>query len=175
LIYETLKRAAYLGIENYYIGAGCLVQTVWNYITDNDLNFGIKDIDIVYFIEDENRITKMKIKDKATDLFKDIPINIDLVNQANVHLWYRDEFGYDIKPYSSIEEAINTWPTTATSIGARMNNDGKWIIYAPYGLNDIFNMVIRPNKVQITKEIYENKVRRWCDNWPQLNVIPWES
>jgi hypothetical protein len=49
-------------------------------------------IDIVYFSEDDED-NENKIKDKATNLFKEVPINIDLVNQGNVHLWYRDDLG----------------------------------------------------------------------------------
>ena len=40
-------------------------------------------------------------------------------------------------------------------------------------LNDLLGLIVRPNKVQIIKEIYENKVLRWKTNWPDLNVIPW--
>lgn len=40
-------------------------------------------------------------------------------------------------------------------------------------LNDLLGLIVRPNKVQITKEIYEKKVLRWKTNWPDLNVIPW--
>lgn len=73
----------------------------------------------------------------------------------------------------SEEAAINTWPTTATAIGVRKTGE-EWNIYAPFGLNDLFGMVVRANKTQITKEIYEKKVNRWTQRWPGLTVIPWE-
>lgn len=46
---DVLERAPLLGLAQYYIGAGCLVQTVWNVISYYDINHGIKDIDIVYY------------------------------------------------------------------------------------------------------------------------------
>ena len=77
-----------------------------------------------------------------------------------------------IEPYPSIEAAISSWPTTATCIGVRMQRDDL-IVYAPYGLNDLFDMIARPNKVQITEAIYIKKVDRWKTCWPKLQIIPW--
>lgn len=173
-LYTVINRAQRLGISNYYIGAGCITQTVWNYLSNNPLHQGIDDIDFVYFndknleIEEEN-----KIIDKASELFKDIDIKIDIKNEARVHLWYEEHFGYNIKPYSSLEAAINTWPTTATAIGLRQETNGELKLYAPFGLNDMFGKIVRANKIQITKDIYENKAGKWLKKWPDLNIIPW--
>ena len=54
------------------------------------------------------------------------------------------------------------------------DDKGEFIVYAPYGLNDLFGMIVRPNKVQITKEIYLNKVERWAKIWHKLKIIPWD-
>jgi len=35
-------------------------------------------------------------------------------------------------------------------------------------------MIVRPNKRQITKEIYLEKVKRWTKLWSRLKVIPWD-
>ena len=84
-------------------------------------------------------------------------MKLDVKNQARVHVWYEQHFGYSIRPYQSLEEAINTWPTTATAVGIRRWNE-EWKIYAPYGLNDLFGKIVRANKAQITQEIFEKKV-----------------
>jgi hypothetical protein len=88
-------------------------------------------------------------------------------------LWYKRHFGYEIQKYKSLESAINTWPTTATAIGVRIEEDNKFKVYAPFGLNDLFGKIVRANKIQITEEIYKNKVVNWLKKWPDLNVIPW--
>jgi len=49
------------------------------------------------------------------------------------------QIGYYIKPYSSIENAINTWPATATAIDIKLENE-KFKIYASFGLNDLFGI-----------------------------------
>ena len=174
---ETLNyimmRAANLGLKYYYIGAGCIAQTVWNYQMGFDLMHGISDIDFVYYDDsdlspEKENMTIQFIKDSVGSC----PVELDIKNQARVHLWYKEHFGYDIKPYISIEDAINSWPTTATSTGVRLEN-GKLKVYAPYGLNDLFGMIVRANKVQITEEIYMQKVKKWTAKWPSLTVIPW--
>ncbi|QHQ62862.1 hypothetical protein Ana3638_20485 [Anaerocolumna sedimenticola] len=174
LIREVLKRAKLSGLNNYYIGAGCITQTVWNYIFHKPFNYGIKDIDFVYFdnvnldYEAENKvITSLK------ELYADMKIQLDVKNQARVHRWYKEHFGYDILPYKSLEAAVNTWPTTATAIGVRKNEDDSLRVYAPFGFNDLFGKIVRPNKVQITEDIYRSKTLRWLEKWPELSIIPW--
>jgi uncharacterized protein len=76
-----------------------------------------------------------------------------------VHLWYEERFGYAIKPYPCCADAIATFPTTATAIGVRWLR-GKFECCAPFGFDDLFGLVVRPNKTQITRGIYEAKVER---------------
>lgn len=172
IIYEFISKCQTLGLEQYYIGAGCIAQTVWNYQSNNDLMYGISDIDFVYFDSTDLSYEKEEeISKKAIEL-ADNKVNIDVKNEARVHLWYKSHFGYDIEPYSSVEHAINTWPTTATSIGVRLEH-GKFIIYAPFGLNDLFGRIVKANKVQITEEIFKIKASKWLSKWSDLIVIPW--
>ncbi|WP_225999255.1 nucleotidyltransferase family protein [Paenibacillus sp. BJ-4] len=172
---DKVLKVSHSELDNYYIGAGCLVQTVWNYLSGNPLEYGIGDIDIVYYdAKDLCREKEEYIERKIVSLLGDIPFKVDVKNEARVHLWYEKKFGYSIEPYQSLEDAINSWPTTATSLGVRKANNGEFKVYAPYGLNDLFNMIVRANKVQITREIYEKKVAKWTKFWPKLQVIPWD-
>jgi hypothetical protein len=175
LVYEICRISQDLDLRNYYIGAGFIAQSVWNHMSNYSLTHGINDIDIAYFDEDISFEKEDRVINKAKELFKDYQLKVDLKNQARVHIWYKDHFGYEIKPYLSVEEAINTWPTTATSIGIRLNQDNSWLVYAPFGLNDLLGKIVRANKVQITKEIYEKKIERWIKYWPDLKIFPWEK
>lgn len=176
IINIAVERAKQLNLANYYIGAGCVTQTVWNYLSNNPLEYGIKDIDFVYFddinidFQSEDRVIS-----QVKELYSDLKIKVDVKNQARVHLWYKNHFGYSIEPYMSVESAINTWPTTATAIGVRKERNNEFKIYAPFGLNDLFGKVVRANKAQITKQIYDNKVSSWLTKWPNLIIIPWEN
>ena len=158
------------GLENYYIGAGCINQTVFNYYSGYDIEYGIGDYDIVYYDEDlsyeaEDKIIKM-IHSKVCDM----DINLDIKNEARVHLWYEEKFGRKIEAYTSVEDAIGRWTSTATCIGVRYKN-GKFIVYAPYGLNDIFSMIIRPVVGNVSTEIYCKKCLKWKDKWPKLKIV----
>ena len=175
LIYNALSNAVKLDLPNWYIGAGCIVQTVWNHFHGYKLDSFIGDIDLVYFdptdlsFEAENKIIQ-----KAMECYNWFSIPVDIKNQARVHLWYEDKFGYAIPSYRSSEGAIDTWPTTSTAIGLRTDGTA-YHLYAPYGLDDLFSLIVRPNKVQITREIYETKVRKWRRFWPKLQCEPWDT
>src|SRR5207247_3042238 len=89
-----------------------------------------------------------------------IPVAVEVHNQARVHLWYERRFCYPIPPYLSVHDAIESWPTTATAIGVGQTPI-EFTVYAPFGLEDLFAMIARPNKRQVTEEIYFRKVERW--------------
>ncbi len=170
-----LKHAELLGMPNWYLGAGCIAQTVWNVLHGFEPEHGIKDYDLVYFdatdtsYEGEDRYIQ-----EGEKLFRDVAGDIEIRNQARVHLWYEKHFGYPIAPHQSAEDAIKTWPTTATTIGVRCDGDGLRV-YAAHGLNDLFGMIIRANKILVSKAVYEQKVGRWTKMWPKLKVIPWDE
>jgi len=91
MIHTTVKRASQLNIDNYYIGAGCITQTVWNYLSDYPLDYGIKDIDFVYY--DNVKMdypSENEIITQVKQLYSDLKIEIDVKNQARVHLWYKE-------------------------------------------------------------------------------------
>ena len=175
IISEAFKRAEQLNLPNWYIGAGCIAQTVWNHFHGFDPESFINDIDLVYFdsvdlsFEAEDGFIR-----KAAEYFKGFSIPIDIKNQARVHLWFEDKFGYNIAPYQSITDAVKTWPTTSTTVAVRPDG-ASYEVYVPYGLEDLFSLSIKPNKVQITREICETKCKRWRKHWPRLKIIPWDE
>ena len=87
ILNEIFTRAPSLGLKDYYIGAGCLAQTIWNYLSGVPLNQGIQDLDLVYFNDKEVSFDEEdNVVSKVHQLYKDIPIKIDVKNQARVHL-----------------------------------------------------------------------------------------
>lgn len=159
---------------NYYIGAGCITNTIWNYLSGYPLTYGISDVDVVYFDnEDLSKASEQKLTEYLVDKIGDFPFRLDVKNQARVHLWYEKKFGFSIQPYVSLEDAINSWPTTATSLGIRKEQNDSFNIYAPFNLDDLFSIIVRPNKRIITREIYDNKAIKWQKKWPELTIIPW--
>jgi hypothetical protein len=174
VISKVLELAPKLGLPDWYLGAGAIAQTIWNELHNFPLEQGIKDCDLVYFDTDSSYEAEDKYIQKAKKLFKDVSVEVEVRNEARVHLWYGSKHGKEIKPYTSTEDAINTWPTTATATGVRYQGS-KLVVYAPYGLNDMMGLIARANKGLITREVYEKKIERWQQVWPKLTVIPWDA
>ena len=107
-------------------------------------------------------------------LFADLGLWLDVKNEARVHLWYAEKFGTALAPYVSTEDAITTFPTTATAVGVQPGANGLRV-FSPYGLSDLLDLIVRPNKKQITRPIYDAKVEKWRARWPGLRVVDWDE
>ena len=171
---ECLHRFQALNLSAWYLGAGCVAQTIWNLAHGKAPSADILDYDLVYYDRDLSEERERTVTREARELVADLRVELDVTNQARVHIWYPKQFGYSIQPYHSTEEAIGTWPTTATAIGVRRS--GRQLeVWAPFGTDDLFNLVVRPNRVQITPAIYDAKVTRWIARWPSLVALTWED
>lgn len=168
----VLNRISEIGDDTMYLASGSIAQTVWNYQTNMPLMTGISDFDIVYFDEDTSYEAEDKVIKLIESLTKDIDFEVDIKNQARVHLWIPEKWGREIKPYTSSEDAISSWSSTASCIGLQLKNN-KLKIFAPYGLNDIFGQIMRPNRDKVFRELYDYKVEKWTKKWNFLNVILW--
>lgn len=165
-----------LNLPNFYIAAGSIFQTIWNYYDQKPLNFGIKDIDIIYY--DPNNLSKeseKKLENKIIEHFKALNLNyeFDVHNEARMHLWKKENENKDINQYKNSEDAIDQWIATVHSIGITKENDNIKV-YAPYGLSDIFSKTIRPIKHKAnSKELYDKKAESWQKRFDNLNIIEW--
>ncbi len=153
--------------------AGCLYQTVWNALTGRPRGFGIKDYDVAYFDagdlswDAEDRVI-VRIRERLPELAP----RIEVRNQARVHLWYESHFGRPYAPLSSTDEAIDRYASTTHMIAVRLSPQGAMDVYAP-GLQDIFAMSVRPNRLSDSRATYQAKARRMQATWPELTVEPW--
>ena len=169
-----LGRAPLVSLGDWAVGAGVLVQTVWNHLHGFPDRHGVRDIDIVYFDDrDLSEEAEARAIAEIDRLLGDLGVALDVKNQARVHLWYERRFGKPIPPYSSLEDAIGTWPTTSTAVALAPNLDGSIRVIAPFGLDDLLAGIVRPNKRQITEDIYRAKIDRWRPAWPKLDIRPW--
>jgi uncharacterized protein len=160
-------------LPSWYLGAGGVAQTVWNQLHGFETRTGIRDYDIAYFDSDDLTAgSEQAREDELQRQFSHLGSRLDVTNEARVHLWYPERFGVRIPPYRSTEHAISTWPTTASSIGVRLD-DGVFVVCAPFGLADLFSLTVRPNRAVIDEAIYREKTTRWQHHWPRLSILPW--
>ena len=173
---KILKYLSTLKIPNFYIAAGYIFQTIWNYYDNKPLNYNLKDIDIIYY--DKINLSKeyeQLLENKITEYFKSQNLNytFDIHNEARMHLWKKENENKNIDYYENSEDAINQWIATVQAIGVTLKRNNIKI-YAPYGLSDIFTKTIRPIKHKNnSKELYDNKVISWKKRFNNLNIIEW--
>ena len=139
-IKEALRWLNSIQLPNAFVCAGCLQQTVFNHLHGYDISANIKDIDIAFF--DSNDLSseyEQKMEEQFLIDFPGINIKPDIKNQARVHLWYKEKFGRGIEPYIDIFHAIDTFPTTSTTIGIRATRQS-FNIYSTFGLSDLMSI-----------------------------------
>jgi uncharacterized protein len=172
----VLSRAATMNLPSWYLVAGCLYQTVWNVVTGQPPEAGILDYDLAYFDgSDLSWGAEDTVIRAGQRVFAGVPVPVQIRNQARVHLWYEQKFGVCCPPHESTEAAIDTFEATTACLGVRVEPGGRWRIYAPHGLADVFNLVVRPNPVLAPREVYQAKTARWQRQWPGLTVIAWPA
>jgi hypothetical protein len=73
----------------------------------------------------------------------------------------------------STEEAVATWPETATCVAVRLLPDGGLRVVAPFGLEDLFGQVLRRNPCRVSFEQFHRRAfeKGIRDKWPRVRVI----
>ncbi|RDW82174.1 hypothetical protein BP6252_03286 [Coleophoma cylindrospora] len=170
----VLTRAATLNLPNWYLAAGAVSQTIWNIVSSLPPETGIDDYDLVYYdSSDLSYEAEDKVIQAGGLLFDDLPVRVEIRNQARVHLWYEKKHGVYCAPHQTVEAGIDSWISTSAMIGIRLEDGGEWSVYAPRGLSDFFNMRVSPNATLGTEEVYNKKVKRWMGIWSGLKAEPW--
>lgn len=173
VVVEVLRRAEVLDLPGWYLTAGCLFQTVWNVLDGYDPCRGIRDYDLFYFDDsDLSWDAEDRVIRAAAEVFDGSGGEVEVRNEARVHLWYEDKFGSPCPPFTCSEDAIDRFAATACCVGVRLAGD-ETTVYAPHGFDDMFGMVLRPNPVLAKRSVYEAKAERWRSLWPELRVLPW--
>ena len=100
-----------LELPNFYIAAGSVFQTIWNYYDGKDLNFGIKDIDVIYYNNSDLSVEKdLEYYNIINEYVKSNGFNyeVDVSNEARMHLWKMEHGqGENVEQYKNSEDAID--------------------------------------------------------------------
>ncbi len=75
-------------------------------------------------------------------------------------------------PYASSIDAMRHWPETATAVAVRRTEDDDCKIAAPFGLDDLFGLMLRPTPrfTRDRRDIFAERLRskQWTLSWPML-------
>ncbi len=169
---QALAAVAALGLPDCWIGAGFVRSPVWDRLHGFETATPLDDVDIIYFDPlcldpDVETLHEARLAARGPKL----PwpqTRWSVTNQARMHL----EKGEP--PYTSSADALSYWLETPTAVAARLGADGEIEILAPFGLDDLFAMVMRPTPYARARQPddYRARVARkgWGDKWPRVRL-----
>lgn len=165
-----LGRWGRLGLPQGWLVAGCLFQTVWNLRSGAPAEARIKDYDIFYFdVADLGEEAERQVQARVQDVLGDLGVEVEAKNQARVHLWYADHFGHPYPRLESATDGIDRFLVPATCVGLRPGTAG-WELYAPNGLDLLYEGILAPNPLTDHRPLFEQKARSYRARWPWLQV-----
>lgn len=150
--WEVLRTVRELDPPDWMIFSGAVYQPVWNHLTGRPLDYGIKDYDVAYHDDSDTSYEAEDgvIQRVAAAFAPPLRDLVEVRNQARVHLWFEKKFGGD-EPYPPLETsaaALKRFVATAFCVGVRLETDGTLSVHAPFGLEDLFAMRLRPNPLR---------------------------
>ncbi|HWE99503.1 MAG TPA: nucleotidyltransferase family protein [Caulobacteraceae bacterium] len=168
---QVLATARELALPDWLVFSGAVYQPVWNHLTGRPAEHGLSDYDLGYFDPSdtsygaEDRV----IRRVAAAFEPPLRALVEVRNQARVHLWFEDHFGEAYAPLSCTAEALERFAAPAFAVGARLEADDRIAVIAPFGLDDLFAMRLRPNPRRAVASFPAIAARARA-RWPEIEV-----
>ena len=170
---QVLRVVRGLGLPDWRIFSGAVYQAVRNAQTGRPAGYGIKDYDLGYF--DASDIgwdaEDAVIRRVAAAFDEPFKSQVEVRNQARVHVWFKDRFGEDYDPLPDTDAAPARFVAPAFAVGVRLEADDAISVIAPFGLQDVFDMVIRPNPNRPLAKGWTRTLDNARGRWPEIKVI----
>lgn len=175
--WTVLHTARELDLPDWMIFSGAVYQPVWNHLTGRPLDYGIKDYDLAYHDASDLSYEAEDVVIKRVAAAFEPPLRdlVEVRNQARVHLWFADRFGGD-EPYPPLETsaaALKRFVATAFCVGVRLEKDDSLTVHAPFGLEDLFALRLRPNPLRLKGAGgWERTTGSAKARWPEISIEP---
>ena len=159
------------GLPDWMVFSGAVYQPVSNAITDRPLEHGLNDYDLGYFdgVDLSWAAEDSVIQRVAAAMPPRLRNQVEVRNQARVHLWFESRFGEPYSPLKSSTEALSRFTAPAFAVGARLEPDDTLSIFAPFGLDDLFELRLRPT-TQPPALGFATTVAKAKARWPEIVV-----
>nr|WP_314529400.1 nucleotidyltransferase family protein [uncultured Brevundimonas sp.] len=170
---HVLTTVRELDLPDWRLVSGAVYQAVWNVQTGRPAGYGVKDYDLAYFdgsdlsYEAEDGV----IKRVAAAFDEPFRSRVEVRNQARVHLWFQDRFGEPYEALKSTDEALGRFVAPTFAVGVRLEADDTLTVAAPFGLEDVFSMTIRPNPNRPLARSWAKVIENARARWPELTVV----
>jgi len=165
-IMDLLRAVRAIHLQDWCIAAGVIRNKVWDHLHGHGDRTTPADIDVLFY----DRYTDATYEaDVESRLAAAVPgVRWEAVNQAIVHSYTKEA------PYASIEEAMSRWADPVTAVGVHLTPEEQVVIRAPFGLRDLFGLIVRPNLVTPdAAAVYRERMttKRWIERWPRLTIL----
>lgn len=170
---HVLQTVRALDLPDWRVFSGAVYQSVWNARTGRPAGYGIRDYDLGYFDGSDLSYAAEDVVIQRVAAAFDEPFRsqVEVRNQARVHLWFEGKFG---EPYSALtgtDEALARFVAPAFAVGVRLEADDTISVAAPFGLEDVFSLTIRPNPNRPLAKDWERVVEKAKARWPELRIM----
>lgn len=157
---------------DWLIFSGAVYQPVLNHLTGRSADYGIKDYDVGYFDPSDTSYEAEDVVIRKAAAAFEPPFRemVEVRNQARVHLWFEQRFGEPYEPLASSAEALSRFTSTVFAVGVRLERDDRLTIQAPFGLEDLFAMRLRPNPVRRAGG-FQRTAQAAQLRWPELAIL----
>lgn len=165
---KALYAVQALELNDGWIGAGFVRDAVWDHLHGYGQRPVSGDVDVVWFdpkncSSAHDRVLEERLRQQSP------AFNWSVKNQARMHQRNANE------PYRSTAHALLYWPETATAVAVRINRSPLIEIIAPYGLDDLFELRLRPTPFfeYDKRDVFCQRVgeKRWLERYPDLQLI----
>jgi hypothetical protein len=165
--WRLLEVVRSLRLPDCWIGAGFVRNAVWDHLHGRAPSSLSGDVDVVWF--DPGRTNPSEDREIEAALRRlDPSVAWDVKNQARMHLRNADA------PYVSATDAIRCFPETATAVAIRRSEQDHCDIAAPFGLDDLFGLIVRPTPrfADDKRQLYDKRIQAkgWLETWPLLRA-----
>jgi hypothetical protein len=170
---HVLTTVRALDLPDWRLVSGAVYQAVWNARTGRPAGYGVKDYDLAYFDASDLSYEAEDVVIKRVAAAFDEPFRsqVEVRNQARVHLWFQNRFGEPYAPLHSTDQALGRFVAPTFAVGVRLEADDSLSIAAPFGLDDVFALTIRPNPNRPVARGWAKAVDSARARWPELTVI----
>ena len=161
-----------LELNDWRVFSGAVYQSVWNAVAGRPAGYGIRDYDLGYFDPDTSWDAEDAVIKRVAAAF-DEPFRgmVEVRNQARVHLWFEGKFGEPYDALPNTDAALARFVAPAFAVGVRLEEADTISVAAPFGLEDVFGMVLRPNPNRPLAKGWARAVSNAMERWPELTII----
>ncbi len=94
---------------------------------------------------------------------------VEVRNQARVHVWFERRFGQSYAPLRSSADALPRFVSPMFALGVRLEDDDALTLFAPFGLEDLFALSLRPNPER-PNPAFARVAASVKARWPEVRV-----